>query len=1510
MDPDGFLKALGEFPADKAGAPVKALVELWNGEMTRAVDTIAPKRPLPPGRARSSPWYTPELQAMKQVGRRLEHRWRRSRDESDRTHLRAHYWAYAVAAMKQVGRRLEHRWRRSRDESDRTHLRAHYWAYAVAVRAAKKKFFSASIASSQCRPAELFRVVQGLVRPGPKEDPVPPSKACCDDFARHFREKIAQIRHELDTTNESEVSGETPVLPSGPALLDEFQLLRPDDVDKVLGRVCRTTCLLDPCLSWLINNSKHRIGTWILEVVNASLREGRVPAPLKEVVVRLVLKKASLDPEMATNYRPVANIPFLGKVLERVVVGQLQALLDETDYLDPFQSGFRPGYSTESALVALYDDLCREKDRGSVFLLVLLDLSAAFDTIDHGILLDRLAGLGVRGTALQSFRSYLNGQFQKVVLWTMDLHHGSYAMEYRGGPFCEAVAVLNRCLAEVMGWMRANKLKLNPGKTEVLLVGGSGFGEGGFDLDLKGVALPLRDKVCSLGVLLVQELSLEAQVTVAARSAFLQLWLINHLRPYLEYNCLVTVTRALVTSRLDFCNALYVGLPLKTIRILQLVQNRAARLLMGTGRYVHMTPVLRQLHWLPIEIRAQFKVLVMTYKALDFLGPCYLKERLHAYMPDRPLRSAGEALLREPSVKEIRRVGHLSISCPLLAHETELHQSLEHPLPQLTHGTELHQNLRISWNRECQSDYFSSCRLAGMSSCYLLPFFFAIREVNQNPRLLSNITLGYTIYENFFSARMTYEALVDLLSVGQQHVPGYSCGGGTTVLAVLEGADSELSKQVSTMLGLYKVPQVSYGFVSHVPKANHQFPFLYRLVPKSEPPYLGIVKLLLHFRWTWIGLIAPDNDSGERFVSTFTHLLRNKGVCIAYSQTIPVIVNVGRHVNIISDLKDTQFSAFVCQVDSNTILTLALMMQHIEMVKKSTMGKVCIFTALQDLSVRLLYKMSDLQHTHVALSFSIKTSKRARYDNFDAFFSTIKQFGEKAFQCFYTRHAFSGKVWERCREKEKLGSLPQDEIEGILSQDTYSIYNSIQAVAQTLHAAHSSGRNPMQMVGRDRLGPERVQSWQLHSFLRNFQLYNASKDGTYLDENGDLAADFDILNWVVFPNKSTAGLNVGSIERQASSQMQFAIDPSSIRWPQSFNQTVPFSRCTRSCQPGYAKAVVEGRPVCCYTCILCPEGAISIQEEQFTLKRLLPLSFISDADRCSKCPEDQHPNQDRDQCVPKRITFLSYEEPLGISLSLTAFSLFLSTILLLGIFVKYQDTPIVKANNRDLTYTLLVSLLLSFLSSFLFIGQPQKATCLFRQPAFSIIFSVAVSSLLAKTVMVVVAFMATKPGNRMRRWLGKGLANSIVISCSSVQVGICLLWLGMFPPFPDSDMHSQPGQIILQCNEGSGIMFYTALSYLAFLAAICFTVAFLARKLPGAFNEAKLITFSMLVFCSVWVSFLPAYLSTKGKYMVAVQIFSILASSLGLLGCIFIPKCYIIILKPEHNNKDHLILKP
>ncbi|XP_069823880.1 vomeronasal type-2 receptor 26-like [Dendropsophus ebraccatus] len=342
-----------------------------------------------------------------------------------------------------------------------------------------------------------------------------------------------------------------------------------------------------------------------------------------------------------------------------------------------------------------------------------------------------------------------------------------------------------------------------------------------------------------------------------------------------------------------------------------------------------------------------------------------------------------------------------------------------------------------------------------------------------------------------------------------------------------------------------------------------------------------------------------------------------------------------------------------------------------------------------------------------------------------------------------------------------------------------------------------------------------------------------------------------------------------------------------------FSAQAPKSQCSENCSPGQRKVRTSSIHFCCYDCAKCPEGEIS---------------NISDSENCRKCPEDAWSNENRTLCVMKEMEYLSYtEDIISIAFSFLTTFFWILTLLILLIFVSQRDTAIVRANNKNLSFVLLVSIMLSFLSVFLFLGRPVDTTCRLRQISTGILLSISISSLLAKTIMVYMAFRATKPGSVWSRWSGVTLPNCVLLICSSVQGVIGMSWVTLSPPFQELDTHSYKEKMVVQCNEGSDLCFYFVLGYMGILAAVSFITAFLARTLPDSFNEAKYITFSMLVFCSVWIAMIPAYLSTKGKYMVAVEIFAILTSNAGLLGCIFFPKCYIILFKPELNTRKHIL---
>ncbi|XP_062992912.1 vomeronasal type-2 receptor 26-like [Elgaria multicarinata webbii] len=794
---------------------------------------------------------------------------------------------------------------------------------------------------------------------------------------------------------------------------------------------------------------------------------------------------------------------------------------------------------------------------------------------------------------------------------------------------------------------------------------------------------------------------------------------------------------------------------------------------------------------------------------------------------------------------------------------------------------------------------------------HIVALDFAVKEINENPQILPNITLGFHIYDSYDNARKTYHATMLLLTMLENVVPNYVCDIQSTLTAVIGGLDSEISLYVANILDTYKTPQLIYGPAPMMNTKTPGLPF-YQLVPHEALQYEGILSLLLHFRWMWIGIVVMDNDNGERFLQVVIPLFSKWGVCFAFIERVPKLsfdtkINDAfvQGAQIHDNVMGSKANVVVAHGESYSaaFLLWSPYLSEQEGIVKEVKGKVWIITAQIEFTLLVLQRNWDTEIFHGAISFRIHSTNLPGFQQFlesrnlfsckeDGF---IKDFWQQAFGCVFPNSIVGRADGDICTGEEKLESLPGSFFEMSMTGHSYSIYNAVYAVAHALHHAMSSSRAAHgAMMNGVEAKHQNLQFGQLQPFLKWISFNNSAGDKVSFNQNGELVAELDVTNWIIFSNHSFHRVRVGRMDPEAPLGQAFTIDEEAITWHGWFNQSQPLSQCTASCQPGSHKKMKEGEPFCCYNCIPCPEGKISNQE---------------DANDCVKCSAKDYPSKKQDFCIPKRITFLHHEEPLGLSLTAFALSFSFITALVLGAFMKHHNTPIVIANNRNLTYTLLISLLLCFLCALLFIGHPQKVTCLLRQTAFGLIFSVAVSCVLAKTIMVVLAFMATRPGSRIRKWLGKELASSIVLSCSLNQVGICTGWLATSAPFPDEDMHSGTEEIVLECNDGSVSLFYCVLGYMGFLAMLSLTVAFLARKLPDSFNEAKFITFSMLVFCSVWLSFVPTYLSTKGKYMVAVEIFSIIASSAGLLGCIFLPKCYIIVYRPELNNREQLIRK-
>ncbi|XP_026783350.3 extracellular calcium-sensing receptor-like [Pangasianodon hypophthalmus] len=769
---------------------------------------------------------------------------------------------------------------------------------------------------------------------------------------------------------------------------------------------------------------------------------------------------------------------------------------------------------------------------------------------------------------------------------------------------------------------------------------------------------------------------------------------------------------------------------------------------------------------------------------------------------------------------------------------------------------------------------------------YSQTLIYAIEEINNSSSLLPGVSLGYKIYDTCGSAAQGVKVAMTLVNGNENSISEQICTKPAQVQAIIGETYSSVSMAIAKSIGPFSIPLISYYSTCECLSDKRKYPSFLRTIPSDYYQTIALAEMVKNFGWTWVGAIRRDDDYGNSGMTAFSKIAEKLGICLEYSLPFFRTYSQERVLRIVEQIKSSTSRVILGFVTPREFeILLPVFYEH------NITGYQWVGTEgwIADPVAATLDKYNILQGS---IGLAIPKTTVTGLKDFILDVKPLKSVGnalftkfwEALFTCTY-RGQNNSKDITVCTGEEKLSEVKNTFTDMSMMPIFSNVYKGVYAIAHTLHG----------LLGCKKTCPikEQPDPFTFLEHLKKVHFKTKEGEDVYFDENGDPPAKYEIINWQKSKEHQYEFVTVGIYDSSVPAQNRLAVKMASIVWAQNTNQ-VPKSVCSESCPPGTRKAVQKGKPICCFDCIPCAAGEIS---------------NMSDSVKCEQCQQDYWSNADKTKCVKKEIEYLSYEETMGILLTVVSIVGSFMTTLTAFIFLRYKNTPIVKANNSELSFLLLFSLALCFLCSLTFIGQPSEWSCMLRHTAFGITFVLCISCVLGKTIVVLMAFRATLPGSNVMKWFGPPQQRLSVLVFTLIQVLICVLWLTISPPFPFKNVMHYKEKIILECNLGSNLGFWAVLGYIGFLALLCFILAFLARKLPDNFNEAKFITFSMLMFCAVWITFIPAYVSSPGKFTVAVEIFAILASSFGLLFCIFLPKCYIIILRPEKNTKKQIMGK-
>ncbi|XP_003471280.1 taste receptor type 1 member 1 [Cavia porcellus] len=746
---------------------------------------------------------------------------------------------------------------------------------------------------------------------------------------------------------------------------------------------------------------------------------------------------------------------------------------------------------------------------------------------------------------------------------------------------------------------------------------------------------------------------------------------------------------------------------------------------------------------------------------------------------------------------------------------------------------------------------------------------FSVEQINNSTALLPNVSLGYELYDTCSDSATVYAVLHALAQQGTNHVEiqenlyRYS----PKVVAFIGPDDTEDSATAAALLSPFLVPLISYQASSTVLTAKRLYPSFLRTVPSDRYQVETLVLLLQRFGWVWISLVGSFGDYGEQGVQSLEELTTERGICVAYKGIVPFSAHVGDAA--MQSMMYSLARARTTVVVVFAIRRLARVFFGSVMLANLT-GKVWI--ASEDWAISThISGMSGIRGIGMVLGVTIQHRSIPGLEEFEEAYARADKGAPRP--CPRGSWCSTNQL---CRECQAFTAHRMPLLGPFSMASAYEVYRAVYAVAHGLHqllgcASGSCSRG-------------RVYPWQLleQIYKVNFLLH---EDTVTFDKNGNSFSNYNIIAW----DWSGPNWTFRVIGSSTWPPVQLDINKTNIPWHGKDNQ-VPSSVCTEDCTEGHHR-VVWGFFHCCFQCVPCEAG-----------------TFLNKSDlyHCQPCGREEWSPEASHTCFPRIVLVLTWHEPISLVLLAANTLLLLLLLATAGLFAWHLDTPVVRSAGGRLCFLMLGSLTAGSCSLYSFFGEPTLSACLLRQALFPLSLTIFLSCLTIRSFQLVIIFKcATKVPTSYYAWARNHGAGQFVMLSSMAQLLICLISLAVWTPLPTREYQRFPQLVVLECTETNSPGFLLAYIYIGLLSVSSFACSYLGKDLPENYNEAKCVTFSLLLSFVSWITFYTMCSIYQGQYLSAINVLVRLTTLSGGFSGYFLPKCYVILCRPDLNNTEH-----